>query len=104
MKKKPTTKGRKRIEFKVAAAPGSEVLVAGTFNNWDDNSIKMKNQEENGAYSAKILLAPGTYEYKFIINGEWHADPNCPNWVQNSQKNINCFRKIYFAIWIHQML
>ena len=42
----------------------------------------MKN-DENGLWSKSVILAPGKYEYKFLIDGEWKEDPgnkqNSPN-------------------------
>ena len=88
-KKAATTPARKRVTFSLAADAGSEVYVAGDFNNWDPVGKKLTDKNNNGVYSAVVTLAPGEYEYKFIINGTWCVDPNCTEWRQNSLGTLN---------------
>jgi len=78
---------RKRVKFAIEAASGSDVFVAGTFNNWDarKNRLKMKD----GKYTTSILLAKGRYEYKFLIDGIWCVDPACQEWTPNSVGSLN---------------
>lgn len=85
----PKATSRKRVLFSVSAEPGSTVAVSGDFNNWDANGRLMEDKNGDGNFSAIILLAPGTYEYKFIVNGTWSIDPNCTEWIQNSFGTLN---------------
>jgi 1,4-alpha-glucan branching enzyme len=78
---------RKRVRFDIKAEPGSKVFVTGSFNNWDAAKNKMK--ENNGTFSTSILLPQGRHEYKFVINGVWCVDPNCPDWVANGFGSLN---------------
>lgn len=80
---------RKRVTFSVSAEPGSRVAVSGDFNNWDTTGHPMEDKKGDGNYTATILLAPGVYEYKFIVNDTWSIDPNCPEWIQNSFGTLN---------------
>ena len=80
-------KGKKRIKFTIAGEEGMDVFLAGTFNNWDITSKKMKFKD--GAYSTTMLLSPGTYEYKFVLNGHWTIDPECPDWSANEHGSLN---------------
>ena len=88
-KKQPTSAGRKRRNFRVLTKPGSDVYLSGSFNNWKDKDKKMKDPGGNGEYSISLFLPPGKYEYKFVINGEWHVDPECPDWVVNEHGTLN---------------
>ena len=65
---KPDT--REWVIFKFHAAAGLEVHVAGTFNNWDPTDITLADNGK-GTYTASVLLPLGTYEYKYIVNGNW---------------------------------
>ena len=49
----------------------------------------MADQDGNGVYNVVLALPPGTYEYKFHINGVWCADPGNPNFKQNSLGTLN---------------
>ncbi len=88
MAKKATSKSR-RVIFSVQAEPGSIVCLAGTFNNWDPQAKKMADKKGSGLFAATMMLPPGTYEYKFIINGTWCVDPNNSEWAQNSLGTLN---------------
>ena len=49
----------------------------------------MLDKKNEGVYTASIKLAPGRYEYKFVIDGTWCADPENVNSVQNDQGTFN---------------
>ncbi|MGN1359945.1 MAG: glycogen-binding domain-containing protein [Kiritimatiellia bacterium] len=90
---KPREKGV-RVTFSVRAETGSEVWLAGSFNNWDPTAKKMADKAGDGFYTATLTLPKGTYEYKFVINGTWCADPECAEWVQNDMGTLNSVRHI----------
>lgn len=55
------------------------VRVAGSFTSWADNAKEMAKNAE-GVWQHTTELAPGTYEYKFIIGeSNWITDPSNPN-------------------------
>jgi len=86
-KKAASTK--KRVTFTVAAEPGKKVFVTGSFNNWDSEGKQLVDKKGDGNYAVTVSLEPGTYEYKFVINGTWSVDPNCKEWIQNSLGTLN---------------
>jgi 1,4-alpha-glucan branching enzyme len=77
----------KLVKFQIQAEAGSEVYVAGSFNAWDPKANKLRKVKD--MYAASIVLQKGRHEYKFVINGVWHVDPNCPEWQPNSMGSIN---------------
>lgn len=85
---KPKTPTR-RVVFSVNAEPGSEVAVAGDFNNWNPDGKKLTDKKGDGHFAVTMNLAPGIYEYKFIINKTWCVDPACKDWVPNSLGTLN---------------
>lgn len=85
---------RKRVVFTLAADAGSDVFVAGEFNGWDPTAKRLVDKDGSGVYSAAVTLAPGEYEYKFVINGIWCVDPNCREWRQNSLGTLNSVLKV----------
>ena len=88
-RKQPATAGRKRRDFQVRTNPGNEVFLSGSFNNWNREAKKLKDITGDGDYSISIFLPPGRHEYKFVINGEWQVDPECPDWVVNKYGTLN---------------
>ena len=87
--KKPAAKkpAGKVVLFTVHADKGKAVYLAGEFNDWNPTAKKMAFKA--GVYSAKIKLAPGSYQYKFVIDGTWCADPENANAVANDQGTFN---------------
>lgn len=74
--------------------PGMKVFVAGSFNNWDPTAIPMV-EKKKGSYSATLDLAPGIYEYKFVIDGVWTLDPNPErDWTQNGLGTLNSLLRV----------
>ena len=80
---------RKRVTFTVRADVGKAVYLAGSFNGWDPAAKAMKDAKKTGVYSVIVLLAPGTYEYKFVVDGVGQADPDCADFVQNDCGTLN---------------
>ena len=84
--KKPVAKS---VTFTVHADKGKAVYLAGVFNEWSLTAKKMAYKAKSGIYTATIKLAPGSYEYKFVIDGTWCADPENANSVPNDQGTFN---------------
>ena len=52
----------------------SSVALVGNFNAWDPKADLMQPLPD-GSFHFEIALAPGTYHYKFVLDGqEWLAD------------------------------
>jgi 1,4-alpha-glucan branching enzyme len=79
---------KKRVTFKVFAPDAQKVMLSGSFNEWSQDSDAMK-KDEAGTWKKIKILPRGTYEYKFIVDGEWTCDPNCPDSVSNAQAYQN---------------
>lgn len=89
MKRRKTKTGKRRAQFSIKAKPGAKVCVAGNFNGWDPDKNQLKDRSGRGEFRASLLLEPGEYEYKFIIDGDWHIDPENPHWVTNEFGTLN---------------
>ncbi|MEI6218683.1 MAG: hypothetical protein WCP86_07265 [bacterium] len=79
--------GKKRVKFSIKAQPGSEVYVTGTFNGWNPKKNKLANKD--GVFTGTILLPKGRHEYKFVVDGVWCVDPECPEWTPNGMGSLN---------------
>src|ERR1051325_3118793 len=88
--KKPSEQKRaaqKPIEFSLQAPQASSVVVAGSFNNWDTHKTRL--QRNGDAWKTSVPLAPGRYEYRFVVDGQWITDPNCKECVGNDYGSTN---------------
>jgi 1,4-alpha-glucan branching enzyme len=87
--KKTVKPAAKSVKFTVRADAGKKVFLAGCFNDWNAESTPMKYTKKDGVYSVSVKLAPGTYQYKFVIDGVWQADPECADFIQNDCGTLN---------------
>jgi 1,4-alpha-glucan branching enzyme len=87
--KKAAAPAKKAVTFTVHAEQGKAVYLAGSFNEWSTTAKKMAYKAKDGIYAATVQLAPGEYQYKFVIDGTWCADPENVNAVKNDQGTFN---------------
>jgi hypothetical protein len=75
---KPLGDGRFEATFRFKAPAGTKaVYLAGTFNGWKPNELKMDGPDKAGAFTRRLELKPGLYEYKFVVEGRtWTPDPD----------------------------
>jgi hypothetical protein len=81
------------IRLQLRTEPGCAVYVAGSFNAWRAKEFAL-SEGEAGTYTAELQLAPGEYEYKFIVNGRWQADPVAEGWAPNPFGSLNSVLKV----------
>lgn len=88
-----TSKGsktaRRRVKFQVSAPQDAKVFLAGSFNNWSDSKKKLVYDKKESVFKGIALLEKGIHQYKFVINGEWCIDPECPDWERNEFGSLN---------------
>ncbi|MEW5946333.1 MAG: glycogen-binding domain-containing protein [bacterium] len=80
----------KTVTFRLAGAPrgAKKIFLAGAFNNWSTDADRM-TKDAKGVWTRTKRLAPGTYEYKFVVDGEWITDPECAETVFNEHGTLN---------------
>lgn len=71
-------KSRKMTSFSCHAEDARSVFLAGSFNEWNPLSTPM-SKRNSGDWSTDLELAPGVYEYRFVVDGEWCGEPECAN-------------------------
>jgi len=70
--------------FSIKAPEAQNIYVVGDFNNWMANLESRLEQKPDGTWEKRIALRPGIYKYKFIVDGEWHRDPNNSKIITNN--------------------
>lgn len=83
----------KKVNFSLLAPQAESVSIAGDFNDWNPTSHPMK-KDKKGVWKASLKLAPGTYQYRFFVDGEWQSDPSCTDCVENPFGTLNCVKKV----------
>ncbi|MDW8309381.1 MAG: glycogen-binding domain-containing protein [Verrucomicrobiales bacterium] len=76
------------------SAPGAlSVQLVGDFTGWQERPISMQKGVD-GVWRATVELAPGTYHYRFLVDGEWRDDPECALRVPNPFGTQNAVRQV----------
>lgn len=81
MVKQQTTRSKKTqapIRITCSAPNAREIVLTGSFNDWDPAALPM-NRITDGEWSVDLRLPPGRYEYKFLVDGVWCCDPHLKN-------------------------
>ncbi|WP_245608319.1 alpha-amylase family glycosyl hydrolase [Thermococcus guaymasensis] len=88
--------GKLPVEF--VYDPGNEtvkrVSLRGTFNDW---SQWLMHKKPDGKWVLTICLAPGAYQYKFYVDGEWikdmsQVDPTADGYVDDGHGGKNAVK------------
>ena len=61
------------VRFVYSDPVAEEVYLVGDFNGWSPNATPLDLDAE-ATWVALVFLDPGTYEYKFLVDGEWKVD------------------------------
>ena len=56
----------------------ASVTVSGSFNNWNKESDRLIDGRGNGVYELTLALDPGSYTYKYIVDGKEVLDEANP--------------------------
>lgn len=91
---KPTRRGDRArkpvpvVHLEYVNPNARSVCVAGTFNEWHPGVTEMLHVGD-GRWLKDLALQPGRYEYRLVVDGEWVADPQCPDTVPNPFNGLN---------------
>ena len=75
---------KRKVTFSMNSSDAEEVILMGDFNNWNPKKHPMQ-KDRNGMWVKSVIISPGNYEYKFLVDGQWKEDP------KNGHTCSNCF-------------
>lgn len=75
-----------RVEFRHPTA--TTVAIVGTFNGWRPEASPMVAVGA-GRWLKELVLAPGTYEYLLLADGQWLPDPAARGTIPNPFGGVN---------------
>lgn len=81
------------VHFEFHDADAREVCLAGSFNGWRPDATPMVPLG-HGRWAKELTLEPGVYEYLFVVDGRWLADPGAAVTVPNPFGGVNCCVKV----------
>jgi 1,4-alpha-glucan branching enzyme len=87
--KEKTDFDSKQVTLVYDKANAQSVSVAGDFSDWQPERYPLK-KDKKGLWTTTIRLAPGRYEYRFVVDGQWANDPKCDERTSNEFGGENC--------------
>jgi 1,4-alpha-glucan branching enzyme len=85
---KPTAPKILSVRFVLHRPDAKQVWLSGEFNGWSPNATPMKRHDD-GHWETTVDLAPGRYQYKLVVDGEWLLDPAAQKNVPNDHGTLN---------------
>ena len=77
----PVQQATREITVRFRDADANDVRIAGDFNGWvPDKGVRslIESEGQTRVWTKILRLAPGTYQYRYVVDGEWRADPENP--------------------------
>ena len=65
----------------------SDVRIAGDFNGWvPDKGVRslIESEGQTRVWTKILRLPPGTYQYRYVVDGEWREDPDNPEVISSA--------------------
>ena len=63
------------VRFEFSHPTAVSVNVAGCFNHWQSEA-KALHLSSGGRWLKETVLAPGTCDYRLVVDGQWMPDPS----------------------------
>ena len=79
----------REVIFTLTAPAHAAVQIAGDFNNWMPESLEFAESQGAQVWHKAICLKPGSYEYKYVIDGRWAVDPHNSRVVDDPYGGVN---------------
>lgn len=92
-KKKKASPDMHRVRLTLHCPDAQAIFVAGSFNLWDPAQLAMV-RDENCQWTCEINLPPGTYEYRFVVDGQWWCDPAATEQIPNTFGEANSVLRV----------
>jgi 1,4-alpha-glucan branching enzyme len=74
--------GGRTQTFSFRAPEASSVQLVGNFTQWLEHPINLQKGAD-GVWQTAVPLPPGTYHYRFFVDGAWRDDPACTQRTPN---------------------
>jgi 1,4-alpha-glucan branching enzyme len=76
------------VAIEVDFPAATEVFISGDFNAWEPAEHRLEKAGD-GLFRITLELEPGTYEYKFVVDGTWVEDPGNPDAIPDPYGGVN---------------
>lgn len=85
--------GRQKIVLHLFGYENRKVQLAGDFNDWTPDQGVITCIVD-GVVEKTVMLMPGTYQYRYIVDGIWQEDPSNPDVAPNPTGGFNSIMQV----------
>ena len=85
----PVAPAVKKVPLRIRAEGAKEVVVTGDFTQWSKEKIRL-TPAAGGEWITLLELAPGEYQYRLLVDGEWRDHADAARRVANPFGTQNC--------------
>jgi hypothetical protein len=82
-----------KVNFALVKPDAKKVSLCGEFNGWSPEATPMR-RTDGGRWETTLVLQPGKYQYKFVADGQWLADPVARENVPNVHGSLNSVMEV----------
>jgi chromosome partitioning protein len=84
---------RQKVVLRLFGYAARDVQIAGDFNDWTpDRGVITRTAGDD--VEKILMLAPGTYQYRYIVDGVWQEDPSNPEQAPNFSGGFNSMLRV----------
>jgi 1,4-alpha-glucan branching enzyme len=91
--KKEASSKKEKESFTYFAPSAENVMLVGDFTEWEQKPVSLKKQKD-GTWKVNVELEAGEYQYRFLVDGQWQDDAQCPDRRDNGFGQQNCIRQV----------
>lgn len=85
--------GPQQVHVEFSRPMATAVAIAGTFNDWRPEVTPMVSLGD-GRWIKELVLEPGVYEYRFVVDGDWMPDPHASETAPNPFGEMNSVLRV----------
>jgi chromosome partitioning protein len=79
----------REVIFSFEAPAQAVVQLAGNFNNWVPEPLQFTDSHGRQVWHKTVALRPGSYEYKYVVDGHWLLDPHNSRAIHDPYGGLN---------------
>jgi 1,4-alpha-glucan branching enzyme len=91
MNSEATPKGDSKTQtFSLKAPAAKSVQLVGDFTHWQRSPINLAKGSDH-VWRTSVELSAGPHRYRYLVDGQWANDPECPSKEPNpfgSEDNV----------------
>ena len=92
---RPAGMAAREVAFILNSPHARSVYLCGDFNEWSPTGLPMIERIEGRLWEKRLMLPPGRYEYKFIVDGGWRHNPAAGTNIPNAFGSLNSVVEVW---------